>query len=462
MSAQDTSFLQIESDNQPMHVGFVSIFEGPAPGYGDLVRRIAAKLHLVPRYRQRVRFVPGMLGRPVWTDDEHFQILYHVRHTAVPSPGGDEQLRNLAGRVLAQHLDRAKPLWEMWLVEGLEGGRWAIISKIHHAMVDGVSATNLMTVLFDSAPDAAEAPAPEWRPQRSPSGVRLLAGAFADGVTAPLENLAAASPLLRTARSPVEPMRLARRLASRPLRRTVTSLNGPTGPNRRWRWVAQSLGDAKAVRTALGGTVNDVVLAVITRGFRDLLLHRGERVEGSIVRTMVPVSVRASAEHGVPNNRVSAVYAELPVGIADPVERLADIRAQMDGLKESGQAVAGDVLVRLAGFAPAMLLDLGARAAARWPNWLVQTVTTNVPGPRTPLYLLGRRLETYHPYVPLGGQVRIGVAIISYLDFLNFGVTADFDTVPDIDVLGDGISTGLAEYVDLAGSSPTAGSFSEG
>jgi WS/DGAT/MGAT family acyltransferase len=234
------------------------------------------------------------------------------------------------------------------------------------------------------------------------------------------------------------------------LRSSQTSLNGTIGPHRRWAWARSQLADVKAVRAALGGTVNDVVLAVITNGFRELMQSRGERVTDETVRTMVPVSVRSPGERGTYNNRVSAMFAELPVGIADPVERLNSIRTQMEGLKESKQAVAGEVLTSLTGFAPPMLLSLGTRAFMRLPQRSLNTVTTNVPGPQFPLYAAGKRMLEAFPYVPLAGTVRIGIAIFSYDGTLNFGVTGDYDSATDIGVLAGGIESGLAELVRIA------------
>lgn len=455
MSPQDASFLYIEDANNPMHVGSVVVFEGPTPGYGDLIRMVVGKLHLVPRYRQKVRVLPLELGRPVWVDDPHFQVLYHVRHTAVPPPGSDEQLRNLAGRVFAQLLDRTKPLWELWLVEGLPEGRWALVQKVHHCMVDGIAGTDLMSIMFESDPDARP-PAPlPWDPRPEPSIIQLTADAVADGITAPLTRLrslplAARAPLLNRD----EAASLTQRAMQRPSStraRTASSLNGPIGPHRRWSWVKTYLDEVRRIKGSLGGSVNDVVLSAVTRGFRELLLARGEPVAGHIVRTLVPVSVRAPSERGKLNNRVSGVFPELPVGIEDPLERLEDIRRQMDGLKRSRQAVAGDALVRLSGFTPPMWLSLAARLGARLPQRLVQTVTTNVPGPQQPLYASGRRMLECYPYVPIGGRVRVSVAIFSYAGGLTFGLTGDYDSVPDLEVLGRGIELGISELSEVAG-----------
>lgn len=453
LSPLDASFLHIEDDSSPMHIASTAIFEGPPPAHADVLRMVASKLPLVPRYRQKVRFVPLELGRPVWVDDVHFNLDYHVRHTALPSPGSDVQLRNLVGRVMSQTLDRSKPLWEMWVVEGLEDGHWALISKSHHAMVDGVSGTDLLAVVLDNEPDPVRSPPPPWQPTPELSQVELIGAAVAERVFSPYEALRGARSLVTRPRRLVsEVVTTSRGLSSlarlaRP--QPLSSLNGPIGPHRRYTWARGTVSDIKAVRGALGGTLNDVVLAAITQGFRELLLSRGESVDRS-VRTMVPVSVRKADQKGSYDNRVSAMFAELPVGLTDPVERLHAVTAQLQGLKESHQAVAGETLTSLAGFAPPALLAAGTRLALRLPQRNLNTVTTNVPGPRIQLYAAGRRMLEAFPYVPLAGQLRIGVAIFSYLDSLNFGVTGDYDSTPDLDVLARGISTGLTDLKKAA------------
>jgi diacylglycerol O-acyltransferase / wax synthase len=453
MSALDAGFYFLEHDNTPMHVGSVGVFEGPAPAYGDVVRLLLGKLPQVPRYRQVVRTVPLHLGRPAWIDDEHFEILYHVRHTAVPAPGGAEQLRNLAGRVFAQRLDMAKPLWEMWLVEGLAGGRWALISKVHHCMIDGVAGWDLAAALLDATPDATH-PAPQpWVPAPPPPSAWVIADGLRDSIAAPLEQLARVPVLARNLPVSEDAREFVRGLPAT-LRRlaspAASSLNGPSGPHRRWEWTQASLAEVKRVRQALGGTVNDVVLAAVTRGFRDLLEHRGELDGSTVVRTLVPVSVRAEHEKGTLNNRVSAVLANLPVAEPDPVRRLTLLREQMDDLKSSRQAAGAQTLTELAGFAAPTLLALGSRLTFRFPQPLTQAVTTNVPGPQFPLYLLGRQLTEIHPYVPIASNIRISVGILSYLGKLNFGINADFDSVPDIGVLTGGIRDGFAELAARA------------
>jgi WS/DGAT/MGAT family acyltransferase len=433
-----------------MHVASVAIFEGPAPALEEVLAAIASKLPLVPRYRQRVRVPPLHLARPLWVDDPHFNLEYHVRHTALPRPGDEEQLRSVVSRVMAQKLDRSKPLWETWIAEGLADGRWALISKVHHCMVDGASMTDLMSVLFDSEREPRPLPARPWQPEAEPGAARIVTSAVAARVSSPTDAargaLSAARGPARTAGQAVE---LARALTSlRSLLRPSagSSLNGPIGPHRRWAWARGRLSDVQAIRRAHEGTVNDVVLAVVARGFRDLLLARGESVD-RVVRTMVPVSVRTSEERGTYDNRVSAMFADLPVWIADPVERLAAVHAQMQGLKERRQAVAGSTLTSLSGFAPAMLLALSGRVATRTPQRSVNTLTTNVPGPQHPMYLVGRRLLEYFPFVPLGGHVRIGVAVVSYDGELSFGITGDYEAAPDIGLIAAGIEAGLAELV---------------
>jgi diacylglycerol O-acyltransferase len=457
MSPIDASFLHIENDVTPMHIGGVSIFEGPPPPFERLRAMVSGKLATVPRYRQKVRFVPLAAGSPIWVDDPHFTLDYHVRHTAVPAPGTEDQLRQMAARVFSQHLDRTKPLWEIWMVEGLADSRWALLSKVHHCMVDGVAATDLMSVMFSDSSDSVSTA--KWSPGPEPSQVEILARSLTRLASSPN---AALSPFRSALRAPRESLRavgeLARAAASagRSLRPVgASSLTGPIGPHRVWSWANMRLTDVKAVRASLGGTVNDVVLAVITNGFRELLESRGEEVPTDrVVRTMVPVSVRRPGEKGVYNNRVSAVFAGLPVGLDDAEQRLQRIRAEMDGIKHSKQAVAGDVLTSLSGFAPPLLLALGSRAVASAPRLNIHTATTNVPGPQQPVQTVGRRMLESYPFVPVVGSVRIVVAIFSYDGGLYFGVTGDYDGAPDIDVLTGGIERGMAELLARAEGAP--------
>jgi len=469
MSALDASFFYAESENTPMHVGSVAIFDGPAPTYGDVVRLILSKLPKVPRYRQRVRPVPMQLGRPLWVDDAHFQILYHVRHTAVPKPGSDEQLRNLAGRVLGQRLDMAKPLWELWLVEGLADDRWALISKVHHCMVDGVAGTDLMQLMFDLAPDAQHEAPKDWTPRRSPSSVELMAGSVTDSLTHPLQQLASTPTVggaVRTAKGMASSSKsLARTVPSlvkQAITPTARSLNGAIGPHRRWAWTEGRFEEFKAVRTAFGGTVNDVVLTAITGGFRDLLQGRGElSSEKLVVRSMVPISVRRESQKGSLNNQVSAVFVDLPVGLSDPVERLTSIRGQMDEYKRAMSAVDANSIISMGNFVAPTLLSMGVRAGMQAGQMWCQAVTTNVPGPRVPLYVLGKRMTSAIAYVPIAGGVRCSIGIFSYLNTMTFGINADFDGYPDVDVLSGGIRHGIEELLALAAKKSAAGSAAE-
>jgi diacylglycerol O-acyltransferase / wax synthase len=456
MSSMDASFLHIEGPTNPMHIGGVSIFEGAAPPFERLEEMVARKLDLVPRYRQKVRFVPLGLGRPVWVDDPRFNLAYHLRHTALPAPGTDDQLRRTAARIFSQHLDRNKPLWEIWTVEGLSENRWALLSKVHHCMVDGVSATDLMSVMFEDS--AAPASTDAWNPAPEPSGAELAMRTLTHRTLNPSEQLRGVRAAVRAPRASLGQARdlLGATTSAARLMRPLgsSSLVGPVGPHRIWSWAKVSLADVKSVRSALGGTVNDVVLTIVSAGFRDLLESRGESVDGRTVRALVPVSVRRPGERGVYNNRVSAMFAELPIGIADPVARLDAVRAQMDGLKRSKQAVAGDVLTSLSGFAPPMLLALGGRLAARSPSLGVQTGVTNVPGPQQPLHTLGRRLLESFPFVPVIGKARISIAIFSYDGGLYFGVTGDYDSSSDIDTLTAGVERSMAELLEPAAAPP--------
>jgi len=388
-----------------------------------------------------------------------------VRRTALPAPGGRKELQNLVGRVMSQHLDRARPLWEAWAVEGLENGRWALVSKVHHCMVDGVSSIDLMSVLFDADPDPAPFAVSPWRPRPEPSGMDVLAQALV-GVLSPVERVTRLVATLRAPReairSGIETVRSFASAVGTLLPPRETSLNGPIGPHRRWTSAHASLADVKLIRAWLGGTVNDVVLAAVTSSFRDLLLSRNELDEDRPVRTLVPVSVRAEHERGTYNNRVSAVFVDLPVGLADPVARLAEIRQQMDGVKDSKGAVAGERLVELAGFSPPILLAVGQRLAASIPQESINTATTNVPGPQFPLYFAGRRLLESAPVIPVFGSVRIVIGIFSYDGHLYFGITGDYDGVPDIDVIRDGIETGVAQLLAAARAASAAGDAAAG
>jgi diacylglycerol O-acyltransferase / wax synthase len=459
LSPLDASFLHLEDGVSHMHIASIGIFEGPEPAFDEVLAMVKGKLPLVRRYRQVVRFVPFNIARPVWVNDPHFNIEYHLRHTALPAPGGDTELRALVGRVMSQPLDRTKPLWEIWVVEGLENDRWAMLSKTHHALVDGISGTDLLALVMDLSPDPSPPAADDWEPAPAPSNLGLMSDAALGLMRSPYEQLRVLRARTRVPRQALAQLsEVAHGLSAmaglvRPT--PPTSLNGPIGPHRRYAWASTTVDDVKRVRKTLGGSFNDVILAAITGGFRHLLLSRGESVDRK-VRSLVPVSVRARDERGLAigdgtlANKVSAMFADLPVSIGHPGERLAAITAQMEGLKESKEAIAAEALTSLSGFAPPMLLALGMRLATRVAQRNVNTVTTNVPGPQFPLYVVGRKMLRAYPYVPLGGQVRLGVAIFSYDGQVNFGVTGDRDTTEDIDVLTTGIEKAMSELLELS------------
>lgn len=458
LTAQDAAFLHIEDSDAVMHIGSVAIFEGPPPPQSEVRAMIAGKLPLVPRYRQKVRFVPLRVSRPVWVGDPHFVLDYHLRRTALPAPGGADELRSLVSRLMAQQLDRRKPLWEMWVVEGLDDDRWAIVSKVHHCLADGIAGSDLLTLVLDKDRQGGPPVHDEWRAGPDPSGLDLLAGAVADRLFDPVEQVRSARQAVTAPRELIWKAAATAKglvaLSSLVRPKETSSLNGPIGPHRRWDWAVATLDEVKVVRKSLGGTVNDVVLASVTAGFRRLLEERGEPTANRSLRSLVPVSIRQPGDESS-SNRVSAMFAELPVGIADPVERLHAISGQMRGLKESAQAVAADTLVAMTGFAPPLLLALGTRAAFEFPQRYLNTVTTNVPGPQYPLFALGRQLVQTFPYVPIASTVRIAVAIYSYDGSLHFGVTGDYETAADIGVLTQGIEHEMALLQAAAGTDRT-------
>jgi WS/DGAT/MGAT family acyltransferase len=439
-----------------MAIASIAVFEGPAPSREEVLAHLAGRLPLVPRYRHKLRTVPFRLGRPVWVDDPGFDLAYHVRRTALPAPGGDPQLAELMARVMSQRLDRDRPLWEYWMVEGLAEGRWAFISKVHHCMVDGVSGTDLYRVIFDLSPEPAPPAPDDFRPAAAePSDVELAARAVLDALVLPVRE---ARVLGQFATDPGAGWRggeqtaagLAK-LAPAAWPATGSSLSGPIGRQRRYTWARASLDDVKAIKAKLGGTVNDVVLTAISGGFRDLLLARGEEPGPHMVRSLVPVSVRAPGQESVYGNQVSALLADLPVHVADPVERLAVVRAELRELKESSEAIAGEALTSLGRYTPFPLASRAVRLAFGLPQHDIVTVTTNVPGPRQPLYAMGRRALEIIPYVPLATTLRIGVSIFTYCDNVTFGITGDFAANPDLDVLAHGIEDGLAGLLKAAG-----------
>ncbi len=462
MSPLDAGFIDLEDEDRhaSLAIASIAVLEGPAPSYEEFLTAIAGRLPLVPRYRHKARHIPFDLGRPVWVDDPHFDLRYHIRQTALPAPGRDEQLRRLMERVMAQRLDRERPLWECWLVEGLEGGRWAVLTKLHHCMVDGVSATDLFRVFFDATPEPSPAVEDRWQPAPEPSTLWLTAAAVRDLALNPLEQIQALPNALRAPGALIRrTIGIARGLAALAgalvVPANASSLSGPIGRPRRYRLVRFSLADVKLVRRQLGGTVNDVVLTAITGAFRTLLLARGEQPGPHTIRSLVPVSVRAPGDEGVYENRVSLLLASLPVDVADPVERLAAVRTHLEALKASREAEAGEAMTSIARYEPFPLVSLGVRLAFRAPQRSVVTVTTNVPGPQVPLYGLGRRVVEILPYVPIATTVRFGLAIFTYCGQVTIGITGDRASTPDIDVLAHGIEDSLSELIARSGRAQT-------
>jgi len=439
LSAVDASFLAQEGRSSHMHVGAVLLFEGPPPAYDDLTAHVEARLHLVPRYRQKLAFPRLEMGRPMWIDDPRLNIEYHVRHTALPAPGSMDELRLLAGRIFSQRLDRSKPLWEMWLVQGLNDNRFALITKTHHAMVDGISGVDLATVLFDLGPVPQTVQSEEpWHAEPEPSQAELMAEGVKGLIKFPFELTERAVGALR---HPGEALREAREAAEgvgeivwaglNPA--PETPLNVPIGPHRRVRWVDSRLDDFKEIKNSLGGTVNDVVLAVVTGALRRWLRLRGVRTEGLELRALVPVSIRADDERHQLGNRIVVMRGPLPVYCEDPVSCLDRVREAMAGVKESKQALGAEVISGLENFAPPTLLAQASRL--NFSTRLFNVIVTNVPGPQFPLYLLGRELEQLVPMAFLPEDHALAIAIMSYNGRLDFGLLADYDAMPDLDDL---------------------------
>ncbi|MFN2616292.1 MAG: wax ester/triacylglycerol synthase family O-acyltransferase [Thermoleophilaceae bacterium] len=465
LSPVDASFLHQERDMSHMHVGGVVIFEGPPPSQEELVEHLTSRMGQVPRYRQKLTEPPFELGRPFWIDDPSFNLDYHLRVTGLPSPGSLEQLRALVGRIFSQRLDRSKPLWELWLVQGLEDNRFALISKTHHAMVDGVAGVDISTVLFDVSPvpqedrdgdgggPSEDARARSWTPAPEPSTVGLVGEAVKDALRAPV---GLAGRVLGAVTSP--------RAAVGGARETVEALgevvwaglnpapdvplNVPIGPHRSVWWTQRPLAELKEIKDALGGTVNDVVLAVVAGALGRWLRTRGVRVEGLELRALVPMSIRADDDHGTLGNRIAAMRGPLPVYASEPVERLRIVRESMAGVKDSKQALGAEVIAGLERFAPPTLLAQASRI--NFSTRLFNLIVTNVPGPQFPLYLLGREMQEMVPVAFLPENHALAIAIMSYNGKVDFGLLGDYDAMPDIDRMTELIEESLDELLEAA------------
>src|SRR3954462_13519020 len=455
LSATDASFLAGEKESSHMHVGAVMIFEGPPPSREDTLAHIESRLPLVPRYRQKLALPRFEMGRPLWVDDPSFNLEYHVRQTALPAPGDLDQLRLLTARIFSQRLDRSKPLWETRFVQGLEDDRFAIISKTHHALVDGLSGVDLATVLFDLGPVPPErTELPEWTPNPEPSQAQLIAEGVKGLLGRPLEiGRAAADAALHPEKTVVRGREAAEGLGEvmwagmNPA--PETPLNVPIGSHRRIFWVQTELDQFKAIKNSLGGTVNDVLLAVVSGAMARWLRTRGVRTEGLELHAQVPVSIRSDDEHHRLGNRIAVMRAPLPVYARDPVERLRIVRESMQGLKESKQALAAQVIAGLEDFAPPTILSMASRM--NWSTRLFNMIVTNVPGPQFPIYLQGRELLELIPVAFLPENYALTVAAMSYNGALVFSLLGDYDAMPDIDLLGQYVEEALQELLVAAG-----------
>ena len=460
LTAVDASFLHQEGPVSHMHVGAVTIFEGPPPPFEEFLDSLRERLHLVPRYRQHLSVPPLETGRPLWVDDPSFNLEYHVRQTALPSPGSEEQLRLLAGRIFSQQLDRCRPLWELWVVENLEGAgsggrRFALISKTHHALIDGISGVDLAQVMFDLSPVPQPIPHPEeaWQPAPEPTALELAAAGALGAVRTGVATATRAASLLTRpgravagAREALEGLGEVAWAGLNPA--PDMPLNVEIGPHRRLCWVRSELRDFKAIKDVFGGTVNDVVLTVVSGALRGWLHRRGVRTEGLELRALVPVSIRTEDDRGTLGNRIAAMRGPLPVYIEDPVMRLQAVRQAMGSLKESKQAVGAEVLAAVESFAPPTILAQASRL--NFSTRLFNLIVTNIPGPQFPLYVRGRELEDVFPVAFLPRNHALAVAIMSYNGKMNFGLLGDYDAMPDIDVVADGIELTLAEMLALA------------
>ncbi len=461
LTSIDASFLAQERDGSHMHIGGIMVFEGPAPSREEFAAGLEERLHLVPRYRQKLSFPRFEMGRPLWVDDPSFNLGYHVRHTALPEPGSVEQLRLLAGRVFSQRLDRSKPLWELWLVEGFEGDKFAIVNKTHHSLVDGVSGADLTTVLFDLAKGGTPVPPPErdWAPGPEPSDADLVAKGVGELASTPISLAkqaiaAAASPARTVSRGREAAAGVGEVLWGTLNSAPKTPLNGPIGPHRRLTWARIPLADMKDIKNKLGGTVNDVFLATVTGALRRWLLSRGVRTEGLELRSAVPVSVRAEGEGAALGNQITVMVGRLPTYAPDPAERLQIVSESMQGLKESKQALGAEVIVSIEQFAPPTIFARASRL--HFSTRAYNLLTTNVPGPQIPLYIQGRELLEMIPVAFLAPDQRLAIACMSYNGTVALSLMGDYDGVPDLEDLADYVIEEVATLRELAGSGKMA------
>ena len=458
LGPQDASFLYLETPSVHQHVGGLAILDPSTRPDGrlrqeHLIDVVGSRIHLAPRFRQKVVFPPLPVGRPVWVDDANFDIGFHIRRAALPSPGGRRELIDYVQRVISRPLDRTKPLWEAYVIEGMQDDLAVVLTKVHHAMVDGASAIDLATAVFDFTPEPQSLETPEWFPEPEPSSLELVADAVRDQFVDPLGNLGHV-----VSRALEAPARVARRVGA--VADGVASVLGAgmappspfnrrVGPNRRFAMADEPVQTFKDIKNVLGGTVNDVVLTVVAGALHRFLRHRREPTKGRTLRAMVPVSVRTPGEASAIGNRVSSIFVELPVDRMSARRRLATIREATKNLKESNQAVGAEFLMNIGMWAPPTIHALAARLAAR--TRLINVVVSNVPGPQVPMYVAGAKLLASYPIMPIGEQMGLSIAATSLAGTMSFGITADWDTLPDIEVLAQGIDDALAELRKAAG-----------
>ncbi len=459
LSALDASFIGLEDSRCHMHVGGVFIFDAEplkseAGGIDiERIRRgIHSRLHEVPRFRQKLAYLPYEQS-PIWIDDDRFRLHYHVRHSALPQPGDERTLKRMVGRIQSQQLDRSRPLWEMWFVEGLEGNRFALITKTHHCMIDGISGADLMSVIMDAAADTPQAPPLPWVPRPGPSEGTLIADALRRRIRQPFavldavrEGLQHPEEAIRSAEETLGALMETLTPALNPA--SDTPLNAEVGPSRRFDWTEMNIAELKAIKNELGGTLNDVVLAIVAGALRTFFRERAIDADELVVRAMVPVSVRTAGERGALGNRIAEMVADLPVHLDDPVERLRVVSATMAGLKESRQAVGAEVLTAIAEWTVPNVLVQAVRMAERARPY--NLVVTNVPGPQIPLYLLGCEMLTAYPVVPLFRHQALVVGLFSYNGGLFWGLNADWETIPDLHDFVDYIERAHAELARRA------------
>jgi WS/DGAT/MGAT family acyltransferase len=459
LGPQDASFLYLETPSVHYHVGGLAILDpSTRPGgelrYENLVEVIGSRVHLAPRFRQKIVFPPLASARPVWVDDKDFDLSFHMRRAALPSPGGRRELIDYVQRVISRPLDRTKPLWELYLIEGMQDGLTAILTKVHHAMVDGMAAIDLASVIYDFTPDAQVLDVQPWKPGPEPSRFDLLAEAVKEQFTHPIRSAADLAQ-----RTLTTPSRVARQIfevvgglgeiVGAGVLAPPSPLNRKVGPNRRFAMVEAPVQTFKDIKNSLGGTVNDVVLATVAGGLNRLFRSRREPTRDRVLRAMVPVSVRTDDEKSALGNRVSSLFVDLPIGPMGGRKRLGLIREKTKHLKDSNYAVGAEFLMNIGTWAPPTIHAMAARLAAR--TRVINLVVSNVPGPQIPMYIAGAKLLAQYPIMPLADSMGLSIAVTSLAGTMAFGITADWDTLPDIEVLEAGIDDALAELRKAAG-----------